>query len=346
MYDDNKNKDDLFRRMRAGDGPSWRWHRAGDLLEQSRQPDPLDDAATVAAWRFRAGLPAVPVVGNPITPVPVDSRVVSAAHDIHIENGPRRWEIEGRLLTGVTPAEIAERLKVDTDIIDAFTGTFFDIVGRTNSIGWLGIHLPVAISTPPSPTEAQIWMHIAASGDGAKAALNVLIADYLERPEPAIPDRHQVAEDIRSLVRFTCTPPTPTPAYRRLLNRMWWILATRVTIRDPKEWDAMVQHMDVLEMAAGETAQRQPGTGTASGVGAVRSRAEAEAASDLGANPGGGAVKEPSGPDGDSNEDVPETGSETTGPFPMLTPDDALFGAERGLLCWSLWSPMVGLAVA
>jgi hypothetical protein len=111
-------------------------------------------------------------------------------------------------------------------------------------------------------------MHVAATGDGAPAALDVLIADYLDRPDPVLHDRHQNAEDIRTLVRFGITTPTPTPAYRRLLKQMWRVLATRVTIRDPRDWEAAVAHMDNLELVAGVKQSRS------SGGSATRSRAK------------------------------------------------------------------------
>lgn len=58
------DEDDLFRRMRAGDGSAWRWRRSEDLLARGRRPDRLDDAATVAAWRFRRDVEHPPVVSG------------------------------------------------------------------------------------------------------------------------------------------------------------------------------------------------------------------------------------------------------------------------------------------
>jgi hypothetical protein len=260
-------KEDFYRRVRAGDGPWWRWNRAGDLLQPGRCPDSLDDAATLAAWRFRLGLAGAPVPTGAPAPNATDA-LLPAAHAIFAENGPLRWEIEARLIVGTAPAQVAERLGIDPALIDAYTTVFFDVIGRTDSIGWLASYLPIGFFTPPNPTEAEMWMHVAATGVGAKGTLDVLVADFLGRPDPVLPDRHQAAEDIRALVRFGITTPTPTPAYRQLLKQMWRVLATRVTIRDPREWEAAVAHMDNLELAAG-VKQSCP-----SGGRATRSRAK------------------------------------------------------------------------
>jgi hypothetical protein len=80
----------------------------------------------------------------------------------------------------------------------------------------------------------------------------------LDRPEPSIPDRHQLAEDIRTLVRFSCTPPKATRAYRVLLKQMWRILSTRITVPGDQDWQILLHHMDHLELLAGLKTNAKP----------------------------------------------------------------------------------------
>jgi hypothetical protein len=339
-------KDDFIRRARAGDGPSWRWQRAGDLLDQQQLPDRLDDEVTAAAWRFRSHLAAseAGVTGAvaAAAALPCESSL-SLAHAIYNENGRRRWEIEARLLTGLSAGEIAQRLESEVALVETFAAVFFDVAGRTNSVAWLAAYLPIGLLTPANPTEGQIWMHVAASGDGARAALDVLIGDHLNLPEPAIADRRQVADDIRTIVRFTCTPPTPTPAYRRLLNRMWQILATRVTVPDAKEWEVVVGHMEVLELAAGVRQSRRSVPATASESQAQRSDAETASPSVSASKHGVAAdEKQPQGVGLRADDSDDEVRPPSLSPLPA----GALFQAIPGSLCWPQWSPLAGLAVA
>jgi hypothetical protein len=287
----------------------------------------LDDEATIAAWRWCVTLAESGDRQDVAAALPH----LVAAHAIYAGNAATRWELEARLVAGVSASAIADHMKIDTRVVDNYIGSFFDVVGHTDSIAWLGVYLPIGMWTPANPSEGQIWMHVAATG--AMTALDVLAADFLRRLDPSIPDRHQVAEDIRSLVRFTCTPPTPTPAYRRLLNQMWCILTTRVMIHDPTEWQAMVGHMDLLELVAEVKQSRQPAT-IDSGSRAARSLAEAASGPAREIKRGVNAredQRQRSTPQVDESEDV----------WSPATPV-----AVSGRLCWPLWSAMAGLAAA
>lgn len=241
------DKDDFYRRMRAGDGPAWRWQRLQDVIATNRRPDKHDDDPTKIAWRMYKSLCATPEV--------------RASHRrrygtwlqtylIYLANYAHRWEIEARLLTGASATEIAAKLKIEAGVVEAYTALFFDVTGRLQARDWIWCTaVRVGLWGMSRPTEADLWRYFAVSGGGA--VLDVLVSDYLGRVEPVYPDRHQLAEDIRALVDFTTTTMADKKEYRRVMERMWQILATRITIVDEAQFQKLFAQMDFLEVAAG-----------------------------------------------------------------------------------------------
>ena len=241
MHDHN----DFFRRIRASNEPWWRWNRAGDLMALCAEPDQYDDSATVDAWRFR--LAAADVIGTPTTESP-DS--MALAHSLYAENGPRRWEIEARLLAGVSVAEIDSRINLSADQVQWYAATFFDVIGQLNAHDWIWLYaVRVGPFAPAKLSEGDIWRTVAVSG--GRAVLDILIADYLGLPEPAYENRAEMAEDIRACVRLGTTPMTDKREFGRIVKRMWQMLAKRQATISDAEWQMAAAHLQHLEMAAG-----------------------------------------------------------------------------------------------
>lgn len=241
------DKDDFYRRMRAGDGPVWRWQRVQDLIATNRRPDKHDDDPTKIAWRMCKSVSATPEVRAS------HRRRYGTwlqAYLIYLANDAHRWEIEARLLTGASATEIAAKLKIEAGVVNAYATLFFDVIGRLQAHDWIwGTAVRVGLWGMSRPREADIWRYVAVSGDSA--VLDVLVSDYLGRVEPIYPDRHALAEDIRTLVYFTTTPMADKKEYRRVMEKMWQILATRITIVDEAQFQKLFAQMDFLEVAAG-----------------------------------------------------------------------------------------------
>src|SRR5277367_906025 len=99
--------------MRAADGPAWRWQRAKAFAAAGRTPDPIDDAMTVAAWRFLRGAGLINHHRQRT------DRAIAKAVAIHAEDSTARWELEARLLTGANFEEIPHKLKVTAKVVTA-----------------------------------------------------------------------------------------------------------------------------------------------------------------------------------------------------------------------------------
>lgn len=239
---------DFIRRARAGDGPAWRWSRVESLLALGQRPDWLDDPATVTAWQFRSGTACSDVVPADVPQGTLAA--VSAAHQLYVANGPRRWQVEAWLLAGLTVEQVAGRVGVPAAVAGAYAETFFDVVGRLHAGDWVWAYaVRVGLWGPTDPTEADVWRYVAASG--GPAVLELVVGDYLSLPGPAHEDRHELATGIRTLVRFVATPMSSTKAFRRVMRQAWQVVSTRFGDRDPSEWAALAGYMDFLETAAG-----------------------------------------------------------------------------------------------
>lgn len=59
------------------------------------------------------------------------------------------------------------------------------------------------------------------------------------------------------MVYFTTTPKGDKKHYRRVMDRMWQILATRVTIIDEVQFQQVFAQMEMLEITTGCARHRQ-----------------------------------------------------------------------------------------
>lgn len=241
------DEDNFYRRVRAGDGPAWRWQRVQDLIATNRRPDKHDDDPTKVAWRMCKSVSATPEVRAS------HRRRYGTwlqAYLIYLANDAHRWEIEARLLTGASATEIAAKLKIEAGVVEAYTALFFDVTGRLQAHDWIWCTaVRLGFWEMSRPTEADLWRYFAVSG--GSAVLDVLVSDYLGRVEPVYPDRHVLADEIRALVNFTTTRMADKNEYRRVMEKMWQILATRITIVDEAEFQKLFAQLDFLEVAAG-----------------------------------------------------------------------------------------------
>lgn len=239
--------EDLFRRARTRDGPSWRWDRAGDLLAWDEQPDALDDEPTRAAWRHRRGLS--PPADGPAAPVDPHDAALAAAHAVHENNGPERWQVEARSLAGTSIADIALRVGIKPAVVQAYCQIFFDVHGRLHAHDWIWLYgVRVGLQGPANPTEGDVWRYAAASG--GPAVLDVLVDDYLGLPDPDPPGRHELADGIRTLVRFVCTPMSDKKAFARVLGQARQVLTARAESFSLADLRDIAVHFDALESAA------------------------------------------------------------------------------------------------
>ena len=239
--------EDLLRRMRTRDGPSWRWERAGDLLACNQQPDALDDEQTRAAWRYRYA--SSRAAGEPGGPMDPSHPALAAAHRIHETNGPGRWEVEARSLSGCSVPDIARRVGIDPVVAHVYARTFFDVHGRLHAKDWIRLTaVRVGFGRPAEPAEADVWRYAAVSG--GPAVLDVLVGDYLALPDPDPPGRHELAEGIRTLVRFVCTPMFDGKAFRRVLGQARQVLTARAGSFSLTELRGVAVHLGALEAAA------------------------------------------------------------------------------------------------
>ncbi len=236
--------DDYFRRMRAGDGADWRSNRVGTLLFFNEQPDDLDDPATIDLHEYRRNRASPGGGSGPREAVTVLSRV----HEIHEENSRQRWEIEARLLAGATPAEVAAVTGIDAAVVDTYVSTYFDVVGHLNAHDWIVVYaMDVGFWTEREPTEGEIWRYVAWSG--GREALELLMDDYADKSVDT--KLHQLAEDLRTIVRFTCMPLTNTRLFARVMQDMYRVLATRNTVLTSQQWHELARDLESLEIAAG-----------------------------------------------------------------------------------------------
>ena len=212
---------------------------------RSAQPDQYDDGGTVDAWRFRLA-----VADGTAMPTSESADSLAVAHGLYAENGPRRWEIESRLLAGVSVTEITSRMNLRTDQVQCYAATFFDVIGQLNAHDWISMYaVRVGPFAPAKISEGDIWRTVAVSG--GRAVLDILVADYLNLLEPAYENRAEMAEDIRTFVRLGTTPLTDKQEFGRIIKRMWQMLAKRQATISDAEWQMAAAHLQHLEMAAG-----------------------------------------------------------------------------------------------
>jgi hypothetical protein len=123
---------------------------------------------------------------------------LSAAHELFEEDGVQRAELEARLLLSGQPLQTtAEQMGLRRDVVQVYARFFFDVASGMNDIRWLLVRV---LQVPCSGvSEGLLWKYWALAG--GRDILDLLIADYLARPQPQISDRHRLAEEARLMAR-------------------------------------------------------------------------------------------------------------------------------------------------
>jgi hypothetical protein len=118
---------DPFRR------PDATWTEAGEIVQSGRRCPRRADEALKQAIKLRRQL-----TGNRRAK---PSQEAIQAHKMYVENGPVRWELVARMVSGESTEEISRRLGIPVRIIELFAGIFCDILDRLRALGHLAKHL-------------------------------------------------------------------------------------------------------------------------------------------------------------------------------------------------------------
>ncbi|MGD0461597.1 MAG: hypothetical protein ABSB74_03820 [Tepidisphaeraceae bacterium] len=234
--------------------PDWRWQAALDHVHQQTRPRKWEDQGRVQVRRFlldlnRAGTEAK---RNRVARTWPD---LFGAHAIFTGDPIRRDELEARLLC--EPVEgIAEKMNIPAGVVVAFAGTFFDVLHCRQALDWLLEHAIRAHSFARPPTEAECWRYMALAG--GPFILELLIADHLGRPELQHPDRHELAERARFLVRehaaYVQTGNPADPEFVAEFRRRYREKCQRNHEKpDPK----VLLQLKILSMAASSSRRRR-----------------------------------------------------------------------------------------
>lgn len=123
-----------------GRSPAWRWLRAGMVAKRSVPKfRAWDDDAVRDALDFRRGLES----GEPNLQAAAVAKWPSfyAALQVYNEAGPQQWELEARVLAAQDHAEIATKVGLPVDVVDAYVLLFYDVESRLKCRSYVHLHL-------------------------------------------------------------------------------------------------------------------------------------------------------------------------------------------------------------
>jgi hypothetical protein len=179
--------------------PAWRWDRAGALVATRKRASRHDDSITRSLVQFRSALIEARSTRQQKNFMQ-RCHPLSAAYLVYHSAGPQRDELEARLLTGRPLSEIAGKTGISADVIQAYADAFFDVLDCLTAGDWLMFRVVQINSRDHRPlSEGQIWKYWAVAG--GPIILDLLVDDYLGRPDRQSPNRHEQAEKARFLAR-------------------------------------------------------------------------------------------------------------------------------------------------
>src|SRR5580658_5249358 len=192
----------------------WRWQAAREDFQRGKHALKSKDQVIAKARRFlieqsRANTDRERLRLSQRWPT------LAATRAIHSNDGVERWQIEARLLAGTPVAEVARRTGIPVDLVKTYAALFFDVQGRLSAHDWIRLEAVGVGRWAAIPTEGDIWRYVADSG--GTAVVELLIGDYL-CPVHDDPDRHDLAEDIRVMVRFATASMADKKAFRAILR--------------------------------------------------------------------------------------------------------------------------------
>ena len=196
--------------------PSWRWDLARQWADQHCRIGSCPDPVVRVAWRYlRARYSAVGQ--RHMAAVAQRYPDLTAAHHIHGEAGMARAELESRLLANQSVENIAAKLALPTGVVRTYESAFFAVLERLNAHDWIVLHaVRIGPWGSPNPSEGDIWRYLAWQ---CPAAMECVIADLKAPAAARDPAKHLMAERLRRLVRFTCTP-NGHPMFSKLIREM------------------------------------------------------------------------------------------------------------------------------
>jgi hypothetical protein len=226
----------------------WRFQAAIEHVQRRTSPAKWEDPGIARVWGFLRDLDRADtdLKRKRVAKTWPD---LSAAHAIHTGSEVQRDELQARLIC--EPVEvIAQKMVIPPDVITAYAETYYDTLDCQQARDWLLEHLVLAPGFHRPPTEAECWRYLALIG--GPVILNLVVADYLGRPEPEYEERHYWADwgrflvrDYAALMQTGCAadPEIVEEICRRDLER--W----RRTGRPIDPWT--VYHLKFLRLAAG-----------------------------------------------------------------------------------------------
>jgi hypothetical protein len=180
--------------------PHWRWECAVGYLQNDCGIDAEEDQTIRGATGYLRQFDAACTLSQKAA---VQRRypTLTAAMNLFDAPSPQTWELRARLLTDQTNEQIAQTLGLDLRVVDVFERLFFDVRtnGRVRGMDRIVLQIFSGFDAFASVPEQTVWLYFALAG-GAPV-LDLLIGDYLGRPDSQHPDRHLLAELARLLTR-------------------------------------------------------------------------------------------------------------------------------------------------
>ena len=153
----------------------WRWQQALELFElPSGERRTSTDSHVLDAVSF---LHQLRRSGKHVKVSSQDGEVLEAAFAMHLDCGPRAWEVEARLLTGQADREIGQACGLAPDVVDLYAQLFFDVRDRLHSTYCIS-----EVISSPGPPRRKLWL-LAAAVCGLEV-LEVVMAASDNRPWP------------------------------------------------------------------------------------------------------------------------------------------------------------------
>jgi hypothetical protein len=177
--------------------PDWRWISAQESDAQRRRRSKWDDAKVSDAIRY------LRVLRSEGASVATNQwPALFAAHLIYRSSGMERDELEARLLSGEPFDAISVKTGIAIQTIVAYEAIFFQVVDALNATDWI-VNSVIKITPGKPVTEGQTWKYLAWAG--GPMILDLMIDDFLGRPDPGFPERRDLAAKGRYIVREFAT---------------------------------------------------------------------------------------------------------------------------------------------
>jgi hypothetical protein len=186
-----------YRRCSPWRRPDWRWQAAEAHVAANHYPRQWEDAAIGQAIKFQRVLQRMRAKDTRAA-LELRSSPLFSAHAIYISGGVIRDELEARLLCQSVPA-IADKMRVSPTVVQTYGQIFFHVADALGAVGWLSSQvIGVGEWSHRQPTERDIWKYLAIAA--GPIVLDLMIADHLHRPDPAMPNRALLAAQGRHSV--------------------------------------------------------------------------------------------------------------------------------------------------